>query len=239
MHTQDKKIVRLAMVILFLSLMLVYVLLYQIKWKQLNNINENTNLSWKNILITAIQSWQQKEKTIPIMKESDSNFGFNYTSWNNLNSQTQTWNTKTLSWQISASNWIQNLTWKKIYEYIKILSWTEVYYWNLESIEKLWIKYQYALKDNKNIYYIYLGNPVYDFDSLLRKLWWTTHTLATEQDILKNKLFGDKVVFLNLPEYKDKTVLLLITVNNEMRLIQIDVKTYYKSKTYLQSLFID
>jgi hypothetical protein len=45
-----------------------------------------------------------------------------------------------------------------------------VFYGTIESIEKLGIKYSYALIDSKNIYYVNLGLPTYDFASIARKL---------------------------------------------------------------------
>jgi hypothetical protein len=103
----------------------------------------------------------------------------------------------------------------------------------------LGIKYQYALADEKGIRYIYLGTPSYDFASIARALKGNLYTLATEQDILQNKLFGNKVVFINLPEYKDKQVLMLFYLNDGIWLVQMEYSLYHKSKTYLKSLFID
>ena len=122
---------------------------------------------------------------------------------------------------------------------IKLLSWTSIYYGPISVIEQLGIKYQYALTDTSGTRYIYLGTPSYDFVSIARALQGNLYTLATEQDILQNKLFGNKVVFINLPEYKDKQVLMLLYLNDGIRLVQMEYKLYHKSKSYLKSLFID
>ena len=122
---------------------------------------------------------------------------------------------------------------------IKLLSWTSIYYWSIAIVEKLWIKYQYALSDEQWTWFIYLGTPNYDFASIARALKGSLYTLTTEQDILQNKLFGTKVVFINLPEYKNKQVLMLIYMDDGVRLVQIDYALYHKSKTYLKSLFIE
>lgn len=122
---------------------------------------------------------------------------------------------------------------------IKLLSGTSIYYGTIAVIEKLGIKYQYALADEKGIRYIYLGTPSYDFASIVRALKGSLFTLATEQDIIENKLFGNKVVFINLPEYKDKQVLMLIYMDDGIRLVQVEYSLYHKSKAYLKSLFID
>ncbi|HMS91450.1 MAG TPA: hypothetical protein PKC87_04475, partial [Candidatus Absconditabacterales bacterium] len=65
------------------------------------------------------------------------------------------------------------------------------------------------------------------------------YTLTTEQDIIQNKLFGNKVVFINLPEYKDKQVLMLLYLDDGIWLVQMEYSLYHKSKSYLKSLFID
>lgn len=122
---------------------------------------------------------------------------------------------------------------------IKLLSGTSIYYWSIAIIEKLWIKYQYALTDQTWIWYIYLGTPSYDFASIARALKGNLYTLATEQDILQNKLFGNKVVFINLPEYKDKQVIMLLYLNDGIWLVQVDYNAYHKSKSYIKSLFTD
>jgi hypothetical protein len=95
------------------------------------------------------------------------------------------------------------------------------------------------LVDDKNTYYIYLGNPTYDFASIARKLNGNLYELKTEAMIAQNKLFGDEIVFINLPQYKDKTVLMLIYLNKNVRLLQIDYTNYYKVKKTLKSLFTE
>jgi hypothetical protein len=103
----------------------------------------------------------------------------------------------------------------------------------------LGIKYQYALTDTQGVRYIYLGTPSYDFASIARALKGNIYTMATEQELLQNKLFGNKVVFINLPEYQNKQVIMLIYMNDGIWLLQVDYALYHKSKAYIKSLFID
>ncbi|MBU0626710.1 hypothetical protein KKG31_00455 [Patescibacteria group bacterium] len=63
--------------------------------------------------------------------------------------------------------------------------------------------------------------------------------MTTEEELATNKLFGDKVVYINIPEYKEKIVLMLVYIDEELWLLQIDYKIYHSSKTYIKSLFID
>jgi hypothetical protein len=62
--------------------------------------------------------------------------------------------------------------------------------------------------------------------------------MNTESEILANKMFGNKVTYINIPDYANKKVLMLIDVNNQSRLLAVDYPIYHASKSYLQSLFI-
>jgi len=213
------------MATLFIAIVLVYILLFQIKWTSIDA--QITPASWA--IQISIQSWDQEQLLTPV----DQGLQALPNSW-----ATQSWintvtgisilyNTGTDLSQVPVSTG-SNIT---------ILSGTNVYYGSIESIDKLGIKYQYALVDSKNIYYINLGNPVYDFASIARKLWGNLYEVKTEQDLAQNKLFGTKVTFINLPEYKDKRVLMLIYIKDQTWLVQMDYNLYHKTKAYLKSLF--
>lgn len=225
------------MMLLFLALMIVYIVWYQVQWDEIKKIIQ-TQDSWSGIQILS-KSWD----LIPNLTGEDDN------RWITEITENKTWNTiEIATWKTAVtSTW--STTWSILPKattgtvtkntVIKLLSWTSIYYWSISVIEKLGIKYQYALADEKGIRYIYLGTPSYDFASIARALKGNLYTLATEQDILQNKLFGNKVVFINLPEYKDKQVLMLFYLNDGIWLVQMEYSLYHKSKTYLKSLFID
>lgn len=219
MYTKEQKIIRFSMMLLFLALMIVYIVWYQVKWNELKKLIQPQD-SWSGIQIISKTS-----NLVPII-----------TSVSTVS--TSTWTTKNKTWitisvpKATTGTMNNNST-------IKLLSGTSIYYWPIEIIEKLGIKYQYALADDKGIWYIYLGTPSYDFASIARALKGSLYTLATEQDIIQNKLFGNKVVFINLPEYQDKQVVMLIYRNDGIWLIQMEYSLYHKSKAYLKSLFTD
>ena len=210
--------------------MIVYIVWYQVKWNELKKTIQPQN-SWSNVQITS-KSWDLIPTISMVVDDEDS------------------WFTPTTG-KVSVTTWTQNKTWITIFvpkiatgtmknnTGIKLLSGTSIYYWSIAIIEKLWIKYQYALVDKQGIRFIYLGTPSYDFASIARALKGSLYTLTTEQDLLQNKLFGNKVVFINLPEYKDKQVFMLIYMNDGIWLIQMEYSLYHKSKAYLKSLFID
>jgi len=204
--------------LLFLALMIVYIVWYQVQWNDVKKTAQPQN-SWSTIQILS-KSWESITTISPISVPE-------YTTGELTTNKT--WITTS---QITTGT-IKNSTG------IRLLSGTSIYYGSLAIIEKLGIKYQYALADGSGTWYIYLGTPSYDFASIARALKGSLYILSTEQDIIQNKLFGNKIVFINLPEYKDQQVLMLIYLNDGIRLIQIEYNLYHKSKTYLKSLFID
>lgn len=213
--------------LLFLALMIVYIVWYQVKWNELKN-KIQTEDSWSGIQIITM-TWNTEVDSGIIEEKVVTMFTGTQVSWT-ISTGKVLINTWTLS---SASG-----TMKKN-DAIKMLSGTSIYYWPIAIIEQLGIKYQYALTDSSGIWYIYLGTPSYDFASIARALKGNIYTMATEQEIITNKLFWNKVVFINIPEYKDKQVIMLIYMNDGIWLIQSDYALYHKSKARIKSLFID
>jgi hypothetical protein len=193
--------------------MIIYILLYQVKWDQR-----------KDGLLSQASSWD--EQTVLTYQNTDDQ--------ETIQTNNETWTLTVSPTPTKQPNTWTNKTWS-----INILSWTTLFYGKIDAIEKIGIDYDYALKDTKWIYYINIWSSTYDFDDIARKLWWTTYKITTEQEMLKNKLFGDKVTYINLPEYKWKKVLMLVYINKSIRLIEVETQLYYKSKWYLKSLFID
>lgn len=215
--------------LLFLALMIVYIIWYQVKWNELKKtLTHKEWLTWTQVVSIV-------EKTISGNIEGINKYSWSNYSWINMTWTSMTWINMT---------WIKeniNETWTEIKKInnINMLSWTNVYYGKIDIVEKLGIKYQYALIDSTWTWFIYLGTPSYDFASIARALDGNIYTIATEQEIIENKLFGTKIVFLNIPEYKDKQVIMFIYTKDGIWLIQIEYNLYHTSKAYLKSLFIN
>ncbi|MCF7834611.1 hypothetical protein K9M48_00950 [Candidatus Gracilibacteria bacterium] len=209
MHHGDRKIVRLSIVVLVLCILVVYALFYQVKWNNLVN-NLNTDQEKDEIVKIYVKDGDKKEQISALNIQDKSLINKNNTG--NLN-----------------DNEVK----------INYLSGTQLYYGILESVEKLGISYKYILKDSKNIYYVFLGDNKYDLVDITRKLGGNIYAMNTEQEILKNQLFGEKIAFINIPEYKNKLVLMLVNIDNQNWLLQLNYDIYHKSKSYLKSLFID
>ncbi len=205
------------MATLFLAILIVYILLFQIKGK---SIYAKNTTHTGDIQISTPQSG-----LLEVLYENNfSNDTTNLSWWIQVLEELETNKTDTLPINTGSN--------------IVILSGTNVFYWSIEIIDKLWIKYQYALIDTKGIYYINLGTPMYDFGTVARWLWWNIYELKTEAEIAQNKLFWEKITFINLPEYKEKKVTMIIKNKEQTRLIWVDYAIYHKTKWHIKSLFI-
>ncbi|MFA7717941.1 MAG: hypothetical protein WC875_04465 [Candidatus Absconditabacterales bacterium] len=231
MHTNEQKIIKLSMMVLSLAIILVYVLLFQVKGKTLKGNTPSTTTSGGDIVI-SIQSGDEQQTLTPTYMGRQEIPDLPTTSGTISGLDDGKIILPTGATVLPTIETPQEQTGG-----INILSGTNVFYGSIESIDKLGIKYQYALIDNKNTYYIYLGNPTYDFASIARKLNGNLYELKTEQEIAQNQLFGDKIVFINLPEYKDKKVVMLVYLGKDIWLLQIEYANYYKAKKYLKPLF--
>lgn len=209
------------MMLLFLALMIVYIVWYQVKWNELKKTLTNEEWTWTQIVTIVAKTGTENIESVEVIDE--------YT-WSSISWSVTTWTTEVVSEAWTGIIKTDN---------IRMLSWTNIYYGKIDIIEKLGIKYQYALIDSTGTWFIYLGTPSYDFPSIARALDGSIYTMATEQELIENKLFGNKVVFINIPEYKDKEVIMLIYTKDGIWLVQIEYSLYHKSKTYLKSLFID
>lgn len=118
-----------------------------------------------------------------------------------------------------------------------LLPQTSVYLWWLPSLDSLTRDYQYILQDSKSIYYAKLYNSQqYDRTSRAQRQQGDTYMIDTEEELLQHELFGEKITFINLPQYEQTIVLMVAVTNGEMRFIQIPYSIYHESKTYLKNI---
>jgi len=261
-YNDEKKTIKLSLFVLFIAFILIYILLFQIKWDKIKDTlwetNQTTNNSnyknntWNNnkIIVTEIQrtkTWQttiDNNNTNNIKNNTGNNIKENNKD-NTLNNQNLTKPISTGENNIKTKN-IWNNTWNNNnnnannldnQDQIYILSGTELYNGPLESIKKLWIQYKYALKDDKDIYYIPI-QKAYNWADIIRQLWGNLYILNTETEILKNKLFWEKITFINIPEFKNKIVIILAEVEWQERLIQVSYTIYHESKLHIKQTFM-
>ena len=241
-YNYESNTVRWSIVVLCVSLSLVYVVLYYVKWdvfKWTWNEVVAMNNTWLTVSeIDNSQDYSMKADTWNNDLPSQTTWLFNHSDSSNVqevNNNTSSNNQWSLTIiDLSSPNSSDTTTLSEMV----VLRWTHTYYGDLDFVNLLWISYKYALKDDKWIYYLNMDGYTYDFSDIARKLWWNLYIMNTESEILANKMFGNKVTYINIPDYANKKVLMLIDVNNQSRLLAVDYSIYHQSKSYLQSLFI-
>jgi len=228
-NKNDSNIVRNAMIVLFLSLLIVYVIWYQVRGaSDQSSIIDNTDSITDSLIIT--------EKPTVTTGTTLSNPSTGTTQTQQV---IQTW-TITETWTTESVQEDEGLVIQEtnnVSEDMIILSGTTLYFGPIEGIDTLWISYQYALKDDKNIYFSFLWDKEPDLSAIARSLGGTLYTMNTETEIVKNELFGKRIIFINLPEYKDKLVLMYVEIGDQKWLLQISYSIYHQTKRYLQDLF--
>ncbi len=119
----------------------------------------------------------------------------------------------------------------------KILPGTTEYFGTLDIVNILWDNPEFTLQDAKWNYFAYYGNHL-DFINTIETLGGNVYEMVTENEIIQNQLFGDRVSYINLSMFKDVRVIMVIKIDGDVRLLQIPADKYHYSKDYLKSLFI-
>ena len=121
--------------LLFLALMIVYIVWYQVRWNELKTITETQN-SWSGIQILTKSG--DLIPTISAIVDIQDDVWFTTTTGNvsivktGTTTINKTWVTVSVP-NTTTGTMNKNTT-------IKLLSGTSIYYWSIAVIEKLWIK---------------------------------------------------------------------------------------------------
>lgn len=232
--------VKWSTIVLSVSLLLVYIVLFYVKWDDFKSYSEPVDInidSWL-ILSELDDNWWSLELSVDHLSWNTSSslslWSYHDNSVYDVWYENSTW--LVVVNEINLSQWSSNPLSFDIW-WVSQLPWTHTYYGDLDFANLLWISYKYALTDSKWIYYLNMDGYYYDFSDIARKLWWNLYIMNTESEILANKMFGNKVTYINIPDYANKKVLMLIDVNNQSRLLAVDYAIYHQSKSYLKSLF--
>lgn len=186
------------------------------------------NQTWNNEPL----NWSLTENSIDLSNYSNSNpnwttslGGIKQSSWvNSSNTQTPTANESLDSERSEITN-------------LKKLPGTTEYFGVLDIVSILWQKPELTLQDSKWNYFAYYWNHL-DFVQTVQTLGGNVYEMVTENEILQNQLFGDRVSYINLSTFKDIRVLMVIEIDGDIRLLQVPADKYHYSKDYLKSLFI-
>ena len=230
---KEKKLVTLSMVVLFFSLIVVYSLFYQIKGEKLIQILRAASATSAS-QESKQESGGQEDLHIDLLSgDTQATWTLEWDSFSDIS----TWSDA----QQVETGWIQTASPANHLSFEgegpSILSGTDLYFGAVESVELLGLKPEYILKDNKGFYYAKLSKKP-DLKQTVQDLDGNIYTMSSEAEILKNKLFGESISFVNIPEYKNKIVIMLLTVDDQYWLIQMDYKKYHHEKSYLKKLFI-
>ncbi len=247
---REKRLVTLSMVVLFFSLIVVYSLFYQVKgasifgtlrsipasWSRTTVAEKRTQVDSQSVNTFATDStWSSTMLSDGKIQFRENRFNDEWDSFSDISA----WNDAN---QAVTNNWsFQNAS-AGTTSYMggngpTILSGTDLYFWAVDSIELLGLEPEYILKDYKGFYYSKFAKEPF-LRTTVQKLWGNIYEITSDAELVKNQLFGDKVSFINLPDYKNKLVVMWVTVNGQYWLIQMPYDKYHHAKDYLKSLFI-
>ena len=233
---ENKKVISRSLIFLFLSLSLVYSLTYMKKTEIFRNVakisNETPNKTW---------TWDDNKWNTWSDQKDLINLSDSYTSPTSTSNDSE---------DLYPTNWIDkpNTQNKNTYEStnsvsltsnnVKLLPGTTEYFGTLDIVSILWEKPKYTLQDSKGNYFAYYGDHL-NFIETVETLGWNVYEMVTESEIIQNQLFGDRVSYINLSMFKNVWVIMVIRIDEDIRLLQVPYNKYHYSKDYLKSLFIN
>lgn len=230
---KEKRLVTLSLCILFFSIIVIYALFYQVKGEEVIQ-----KLGWNTAKTVTENAGKGKLQPVEIdLFPSEEDTQDTTTEWDNISDTSTDWYDAIQT----VDYWVQDASTvhQQLFEgdSIKILPWTDLYFGSVESIALLWLEPEYILKDSRNFYYSKF-NQEPNVKKTVQQLNGNIYSITTESELVKNQLFGDKISFINIPEYKNKTVVMLLEINWEYWIIQMDYNKYHQSKNYLKNLFM-
>lgn len=237
MHNNNEKPIILVVVTFFLAITLVYIAFFRVQDPApITNIpDSNTDIgTWTlsgNILSGVLDEWISLwNRNWSWITTSGSNTSISWTSlltgllaWSNLSNSSPSWKDK-----------------------ISKISWIKPRYWAIEIVQLLWLSVTDAFVDTWSIQYAYLGTGNMDWlANNVRRLWWNVLAIETENDIIKNALRWDRILFINIPQVtfvREPTeqkllVAMIVTIDSDKRIIRAPVKSYYVAKPFMKSVF--
>ena len=246
MNEQNEKPIILVIVTFFLAMTLVYIAFFRTQpWLESStnsivptNMTGDSSLlmSW---LLTNIRplTWNLTTSWVWINQQS--------ASWSVLSWSTFSWSTIPVSGN-SLSTVKPNQWWYWWQNNISTVSWIKPRYGSIGMAELLWLPIKEAFVDSWSIKYGYLGTGNLDtLASTVRRLWWNVLAIETENDINRNWLRWDRVLFVNIPRVtfvslpteKKLLVAMVVIVGEDRRIIEAKIDRYYASKQTMKQIF--
>ncbi len=124
---------------------------------------------------------------------------------------------------------------------ILYLAWTHHRVWVMKSAKFVGFErsIQYILKNNDNTHFAYLWKELPDIADSLTALWAKSVAITDKNDIHIHWLFGDKIIFLLVPQYVGKKQLFFVyfAEARDRWFIQVDTDIFETTKPLLRELF--
>lgn len=236
MNEQNEKPIILVIVTFFLAMTLVYIAFFRTQPELVLNTDNNT-LSWDT---SSLMSWLlagTNSGTLNLSGTLDQwidlwSSGSITSSYTWINTSTDT-NTTISSWPVWKSK-------------ITTLPWIKPRYGSIGMAELLGLTIKEAFVDTWSIQYGYLGTGSLDtLASTVRRLWWNVLAIETENDINKNSLRWDRVLFINIPRVtfvslpteQKLLVAMVIIIDNDKWIIEAKIDRYYAAKPFMKKIF--
>lgn len=218
---KDHRLVRIALFLFIVAISLVYAVFVQVRGDEIRtNIVQLVQRYW---LIPQSTTW-----AVDVIS----------TSWDILTWVVNTWdneldNDMTID---DDTSFLDEVLWTGV---TQILSGTELYYWGIDTLKTLWVRYEYILKDETyDILYAYMwADKTYNITSLVKSVWWKTIEIYARNDIINNLYFGDRVTFVEMPQQPATVTSLFVRLWNELWFIQDLSGQYKKHKKHIRSVF--
>ena len=252
MEERTEKPVVFAVMTLFLTFVVVYMVFFRKesdieKQTEAENgisplaVSGSNNVSW--LVFSGYSSWFSFTGDQNPLSWSQQN------GWVSLSTDSSnvSW---VVSWFSSETNLIQDESLDSLTimrEKISTLSGVSLWYNSIKIAETLALDVKSAFTDTGSVLYGYLGTgSIDDSKQIIKRLWWNTVEIETENDIIKNLLRWDRVVFINIPwitflrkwtTEQKLLVTMVVEIDEDRRLIQSPVDRYYSSKKRIKQIF--
>lgn len=234
MNDHNEKPIILVIVTFFLALTLVYIAFFRTQWSPITD-NTSTNIdaiSLMSGLLEGVNSWSMNlSGTLDEWIEL-----WNSSSWSSLNESAiiDTWSAV---WWWDATSWRTKSAW---------ISGIKPWFGSVSIADLLWLSIQDAFIDTGSIKYWYLGTGSLDnLAATVRRLWWNVLAIETENDINKNLLRWDRILFINIPQVtfvrqpteQKLLVAMVIIIGDDKWIIEAKIESYYSSKKFMKTFF--
>ena len=168
---REKKLVSLCLCILFVAFIVVYSLLYQVKGQELL-AKMQADLEKKTIQTWTIQvsTGETQIFSLELDKVNTGSSTAELTSWvNNSNIATTGVDAKPVVEEQNQNASTDDASTPQEQEFL-MLSGTDLYFWVVDSFEKLGLNPEYILKDRREIYYAFFDKEPTDLKKT--SMWW-------------------------------------------------------------------